>query len=206
MTSPVIQTITPVTHDLGAFKVRRAIPAPGNRLMVGPFIFVDQFGPAHLPPGNAMDVRPHPHINLATVTWLFEGSMAPTAGDVMTDIGARESVDAVAPMSPAMSVAGCTPMSANRLMVACCRLRSSRTLSQVCSIRSQGVSGFCSSLPSASSRSAIAASAALRRSTRFLASSVRVLLVDSPESPSCFSLAAWRLAIIASTSRYRAGT
>ncbi|MBV1688094.1 pirin family protein [Novosphingobium sp. G106] len=74
MTNPVIQTITPVTHDLGAFTVRRAIPAPARK-MVGPFIFVDQFGPAHLPPGQAMDVRPHPHINLATVTWLFEGAI-----------------------------------------------------------------------------------------------------------------------------------
>jgi redox-sensitive bicupin YhaK (pirin superfamily) len=75
MTAPIIQTITPVTHDLGAFKVRRAIPAPGQRLMVGPFIFVDEFGPAQLAPGQAMDVRPHPHINLATVTWLFEGAI-----------------------------------------------------------------------------------------------------------------------------------
>jgi redox-sensitive bicupin YhaK (pirin superfamily) len=74
MTDPIIQTITPVTHDLGAFTVRRAIPAPARK-MVGPFIFVDQFGPAHLPPGQAMDVRPHPHINLATVTWLFEGAI-----------------------------------------------------------------------------------------------------------------------------------
>lgn len=74
MTGPVIQTVTPVAHDLGAFTVRRAIPAP-TRKMVGPFIFVDQFGPAHLPPGQAMDVRPHPHINLATVTWLFEGAI-----------------------------------------------------------------------------------------------------------------------------------
>ena len=69
-----VQTITPVTHDLGAFQVRRALPAP-QRVMVGPFIFVDQFGPAHLPPGQAMDVRPHPHIGLATVTWLFEGAI-----------------------------------------------------------------------------------------------------------------------------------
>ena len=67
-------TITPVTHNLGAFQVRRALPAP-QRVMVGPFIFVDQFGPAHLPPGQAMDVRPHPHIGLATVTWLFEGAI-----------------------------------------------------------------------------------------------------------------------------------
>ncbi|MBA4355058.1 MAG: hypothetical protein C0409_10225 [Novosphingobium sp.] len=74
MIEPVIQTITPVTHDLGAFEVRRAIPSR-QRTMVGPFIFVDQFGPAHLPDGAAMDVRPHPHINLATVTWLFEGAI-----------------------------------------------------------------------------------------------------------------------------------
>jgi len=75
MTGPITQTITPVTHDLGAFKVRRAIPSPGQRVMVGPFIFVDQFGPAQLQPSEAMDVRPHPHINLATVTWLFEGAI-----------------------------------------------------------------------------------------------------------------------------------
>lgn len=74
MTEPVVQTIVPVTHDLGAFEVRRAIPSR-QRSMVGPFIFVDQFGPAHLPDGTAMDVRPHPHINLATVTWLFEGAI-----------------------------------------------------------------------------------------------------------------------------------
>jgi redox-sensitive bicupin YhaK (pirin superfamily) len=74
MTAPVVQTVTPVTHDLGAFTVRRAIPSP-MRKMVGPFIFVDQFGPARLAPGQAMDVRPHPHINLPTVTWLFEGAI-----------------------------------------------------------------------------------------------------------------------------------
>lgn len=72
--SPIVQTVTPITHDLGAFTVRRAIPSP-MRKMVGPFIFVDQFGPARLAPGQAMDVRPHPHINLATVTWLFEGAI-----------------------------------------------------------------------------------------------------------------------------------
>ena len=74
MTGPILQTITPVAHDLGAFTVRRAIPAPARK-MVGPFIFVDQFGPARLQPGQAMDVRPHPHINLATVTWLFDGAI-----------------------------------------------------------------------------------------------------------------------------------
>ena len=68
------QIITPVAHDLGQFEVRRAIPAR-ERTMVGPFIFVDQFGPAQLDIGAGMDVRPHPHINLATVTWLFEGAI-----------------------------------------------------------------------------------------------------------------------------------
>lgn len=68
------QTIAPVTHDLGQFEVRRVLPNKG-RTMVGPFIFVDQFGPAQLDIGAAMDVRPHPHINLATVTWLFEGAI-----------------------------------------------------------------------------------------------------------------------------------
>ena len=68
------QVVTPVTHDLGAFKVRRALPAP-ERTMVGPFIFVDQFGPAQMLPGEGMDVRPHPHINLATVTYLFDGAI-----------------------------------------------------------------------------------------------------------------------------------
>ncbi len=70
----IAQTITPVTHDLGAFQVRRALPAK-ERTMVGPFIFVDQFGPGDLDIGSGMDVRPHPHINLATVTWLFQGAI-----------------------------------------------------------------------------------------------------------------------------------
>lgn len=68
------QTITPVSHDLGAFKVHRTLPSR-ERTMVGPFIFVDEFGPARLPAGQGMDVRPHPHINLATVTYLFEGAI-----------------------------------------------------------------------------------------------------------------------------------
>ena len=72
--SNILQTITPVTHDLGQFQVRRALPAK-ERTMVGPFIFVDQFGPAQLDIGAAMDVRPHPHIGLSTVTWLFEGAI-----------------------------------------------------------------------------------------------------------------------------------
>lgn len=69
-----MQSIIPVTHDLGDFKVRRTLPAK-DRTMVGPFIFVDQFGPARMAPGSGMDVRPHPHINLATVTYLFEGAI-----------------------------------------------------------------------------------------------------------------------------------
>src|SRR5215217_548461 len=74
MDSAVEMVITPVTHDLGAFKVNRTLPAR-ERTMVGPFIFVDEFGPARLPAGQGMDVRPHPHINLATVTYLFEGAI-----------------------------------------------------------------------------------------------------------------------------------
>jgi redox-sensitive bicupin YhaK (pirin superfamily) len=72
--SGILETITPVTHDLGDFKVNRTLPAK-TRTMVGPFIFVDEFGPARLPAGQGMDVRPHPHINLATVTYLFEGAI-----------------------------------------------------------------------------------------------------------------------------------
>ncbi|MFM5924440.1 MAG: pirin family protein [Novosphingobium sp.] len=70
----ITDTILPVTHNLGAFQVRRVLPSPG-RITVGPFVFVDQFGPSILPPGIAMDVRPHPHIGIATVTWLFEGAI-----------------------------------------------------------------------------------------------------------------------------------
>ena len=68
------QTITPTTHDLGGFKVHRTLPSR-PRTMVGPFIFFDQMGPAHLEVGNGIDVRPHPHINLATVTYLFGGAI-----------------------------------------------------------------------------------------------------------------------------------
>ncbi|MXO47755.1 hypothetical protein GRI69_05755 [Erythrobacter vulgaris] len=72
--SQIELTLTPTTHDLGQFDVRRVLPSK-KRTMVGPFIFVDQFGPAQLDLGSGMDVRPHPHINLATVTWLFEGAI-----------------------------------------------------------------------------------------------------------------------------------
>jgi hypothetical protein len=64
--------IVPRARDLGGFEVRRVLPA-GRRPMVGPFVFFDQMGPARLAPGQGLDVRPHPHIGLATVTYLFEG-------------------------------------------------------------------------------------------------------------------------------------
>jgi hypothetical protein len=68
------QVIVPRARDLGGFEVRRALPAVG-RQMVGPFIFFDQMGPAELKVGEGLDVRPHPHIGLATVTFLFEGEI-----------------------------------------------------------------------------------------------------------------------------------
>lgn len=64
--------IVPRAHDLGGFEVRRALPSP-KRQMVGPFIFFDQAGPAEFITGNGVDVRPHPHIGLATVTYLYRG-------------------------------------------------------------------------------------------------------------------------------------
>ncbi len=67
--------IVPRTRDLGdGFAVRRALPH-GKRQMVGPFIFFDHFGPVQFVSGHGMDVRPHPHIGLATVTYLFDGSI-----------------------------------------------------------------------------------------------------------------------------------
>ena len=69
----ILQTLEPATHDLGGFKVYRTLPHR-ERTMVGPFLFFDQMGPAHLPPGEGVDVRPHPHIGLSTVTYLFEGA------------------------------------------------------------------------------------------------------------------------------------
>lgn len=66
--------IRPRERDSGDFTVRRVLPH-GTRAMVGPFIFFDHMGPAVFPPGKGIDVRPHPHINLATVTYLFEGSL-----------------------------------------------------------------------------------------------------------------------------------
>ena len=68
------RVIVPRARDLGGFQVRRALPAVG-RQMVGPFIFFDQMGPAEFLLGEGIDVRPHPHIGLATVTYLFDGEI-----------------------------------------------------------------------------------------------------------------------------------
>jgi redox-sensitive bicupin YhaK (pirin superfamily) len=75
-------------RDIGGFSVRRVLPA-WPRQMVGPFIFFDHMGPAALAPGEGLDVRPHPHIGLATVTYLFEG-----------EILHRDSVGSVQPIRP----------------------------------------------------------------------------------------------------------
>jgi redox-sensitive bicupin YhaK (pirin superfamily) len=79
MTSQVapaaLETIViPQSRDLGGFAVKRVLPAIERR-MVGPFVFFDQMGPAVFAPGTGIDVRPHPHIGLATVTYLFDGSI-----------------------------------------------------------------------------------------------------------------------------------
>jgi redox-sensitive bicupin YhaK (pirin superfamily) len=74
MTAPAA-VIVPKTRDLGeGFEVRRVLPAIEKRA-VGPFVFFDQMGPTRLAPGKGLDVRPHPHIGLATITYLFEGEI-----------------------------------------------------------------------------------------------------------------------------------
>ena len=76
MTEPAtVETIiVPRTRDIGDFSVMRVLPAAARR-MVGPFVFLDQFGPVTLAAGKGMDVRPHPHIGLSTVTYLLKGSI-----------------------------------------------------------------------------------------------------------------------------------
>ena len=69
----VERVLEPRTRDLGDFAVRRALPAPGLQT-VGPFIFFDHMGPAEFGPRQGVNVRPHPHIGLATVTYLYEGA------------------------------------------------------------------------------------------------------------------------------------
>jgi redox-sensitive bicupin YhaK (pirin superfamily) len=70
----ILQLVTARQRDLGGFSVRRVLPAE-TQPMVGPFIFFDHLGPAQFAPGHGIDVRPHPHIALATVTYLFSGSL-----------------------------------------------------------------------------------------------------------------------------------
>ena len=83
--------IVPRARDLGGFEVRRALPS-AHKQMVGPFIFFDQMGPAEFLLGHGVDVRPHPHIGLATVTYLFEG-----------EIWHRDSLGTSAPIRPVRS-------------------------------------------------------------------------------------------------------
>jgi redox-sensitive bicupin YhaK (pirin superfamily) len=72
---PAVELVLlPRTHDIGGFEVRRALPAK-ERQMIGPFIFFDQMGPGEFVAGRGLDVRPHPHIGLSTVTYLFEGEL-----------------------------------------------------------------------------------------------------------------------------------
>ncbi len=66
--------IEPRERDLGEFTVRRVLPY-ARRRMVGPFVFFDHMGPAEFPPGSGVAVRPHPHIGIATITYLFEGEI-----------------------------------------------------------------------------------------------------------------------------------
>ncbi|MBI1185773.1 MAG: hypothetical protein GC206_00270 [Alphaproteobacteria bacterium] len=75
MASAIAKLIEPKPRDLGdGFMVRRILPTVERRT-VGPFVFLDQMGPAKLAPGEGLDVRPHPHIGLATVTYLYEGEI-----------------------------------------------------------------------------------------------------------------------------------
>jgi redox-sensitive bicupin YhaK (pirin superfamily) len=80
--------IVPRSRDIGGFEVRRALPSIQRR-MVGPFVFFDQMGPALFAAGKGLDVRPHPHIGLATVTYLFDG-----------EILHRDSLGTVQPIRP----------------------------------------------------------------------------------------------------------
>ncbi|MBA4741504.1 MAG: pirin family protein [Azoarcus sp.] len=70
----VLHVLRPREKDLGEFSVRRLLPTIGHKA-VGPWVFFDHMGPADFPPGKGIAVRPHPHINLATVTYLFEGEI-----------------------------------------------------------------------------------------------------------------------------------
>jgi redox-sensitive bicupin YhaK (pirin superfamily) len=94
----IAQVIVPRSVDLGGFQVHRALPS-GQSRMVGPFIFFDHFGPAMFSAGKGVDVRPHPHIGLATVTYLFDG-----------EIVHRDSLGTAMPIRPGavnLMTAGC---------------------------------------------------------------------------------------------------
>ncbi len=86
--SPIESVIVPRRRDVGGFDVMRALPS-AERRAVGPFVFFDQFGPLQLIQGRSLEVRPHPHIGLATVTYLF-------AGKIMH----RDSLGTVQPIQP----------------------------------------------------------------------------------------------------------
>jgi redox-sensitive bicupin YhaK (pirin superfamily) len=86
--TPVERVIPGRARDIGGFEVRRVLPVAGHR-MVGPFIFFDEMGPKTFAPGTGIDVRPHPHIGLATVTYLFTG-----------EILHRDSLGTVQPIRP----------------------------------------------------------------------------------------------------------
>jgi redox-sensitive bicupin YhaK (pirin superfamily) len=72
MMDAIETVIIPRARDIGNFEVRRALPST-DRKMVGPFVFFDQMGPAEFLTDQGIDVRPHPHIGLATVTYLYKG-------------------------------------------------------------------------------------------------------------------------------------
>jgi redox-sensitive bicupin YhaK (pirin superfamily) len=86
--SAIEHVIVPRARDIGAFEVRRALPS-AQRQMIGPFIFFDQMGPAEFLIGHGIDVRPHPHIGISTVTYLFEG-----------EVWHRDSLGTSAPIRP----------------------------------------------------------------------------------------------------------
>jgi redox-sensitive bicupin YhaK (pirin superfamily) len=88
METSTLAILKPHVKDLGGFSVKRLLPGYPHK-MVGPFIFFDHMGPATFAPGQGVDVRPHPHIGLATVTYLFEGAILH-----------RDSVGSVQPIHP----------------------------------------------------------------------------------------------------------
>src|SRR5690242_1535043 len=88
MNASAVSLLKPHTRDIGGLEVRRVLPGFPHR-MVGPFIFLDHMGPVSFPADRGIDVRPHPHIGLATVTYLFEG-----------EIMHRDSLGSVQPIRP----------------------------------------------------------------------------------------------------------